>query len=117
MAAIPLIVGLLKTATNEPCPGDLFVFSGSQHLGNLHGECFPGGHASGGFALVHLYWCSPRKLAWLLPGLALGTAMSLYQMAKEAHFLSDTIASLCIALLFSSGLALLFKADKLRYLR
>lgn len=117
MVAIPLVVSILKTVTNEPCPGDLFVFFGSQHLGHLHGECFPGGHASGGFALMHLYWCSLRKFVWLLRGIVLGGAMGLYQMAKGAHFFSDTIASLCISLLLASTIAIFFKGRELRYLR
>jgi membrane-associated PAP2 superfamily phosphatase len=117
MALVPIFIGIGKAFTNEPCPGELFVFLGSQHLGALHGECFPGGHASGGFALIHLYWCSSRRLIWLLPGLLFGTLMGGYQMAKGAHFLSDTTASLFIALIFCAGLARLLPNTKLRILR
>lgn len=116
MALIPFLIGLGKKLTNEPCPGELFVFFGNQHLGNLRGECFPGGHASGGFALLHLYWCSAHRRRWLVPGIFIGGAMGIYQMAKGAHFLSDTTASFFFALALSAALATLWRDDQRQYL-
>ena len=63
------------------------------------GHCFPAGHASGGFALLALGWLSDRR-AWRIAGtgtgLAAGSVMAAYQMAKGAHFLSHSLATLAL---------------------
>jgi membrane-associated PAP2 superfamily phosphatase len=90
-----LAVSLLKAHSAHSCPWDLQAFGGSGEWFALFGtvaaepgpgQCFPGGHASGGFALLALffYWRphAPRRarqavaaaLAGLLMGLADGAA-------------------------------------------
>jgi len=66
------------------------------------GHCFPSGHASGGFALLALYFAAyphVTKNAWrfLLPGILLGTSFGLAQQLRGAHFLSHDVwtAFLC----------------------
>ncbi|MEI3479028.1 MAG: phosphatase PAP2 family protein [Bilophila sp.] len=61
--------------------------------GRSRGKCFPAGHASGGFALMMLFFAFPRRLRWfgLALGLAAGWWMGLYQMLRGQHFLSHTL--------------------------
>ncbi|MPN56951.1 hypothetical protein SDC9_204644 [bioreactor metagenome] len=61
------------------------------------GYGFPAGHASGGFALLSLWFAFETRRGRLLglsAGLALGWTMGLYQMAKGAHFLSHTLVTM-----------------------
>ncbi len=101
------IVGLLKVATNVDCPWDLSEFGGDRPYVTLFGdrpddlpraECFPGAHASSGFALVCFYFAwrdqSRRKARGALLGaIAVGVLFSFAQEARGAHFLSHDLAS------------------------
>ena len=69
------IVGALKAATNVDCPWDLAGFGGHQPYVPLfadrpdylpRAQCFPGAHASSGFALVSGYFDSRQKV-WQEP--------------------------------------------------
>lgn len=106
-AATPLLVSVLKTLTGIYCPRQLLLFGGEapyRHLLSLFsgggGRCFPGGHASGGFALTMLFFClsgrGARSLA-LAATLIIGWTMGLYQMMRGEHFLSHTIMSMLLA--------------------
>ena len=106
----PSIVGALKGATHMYCPRNLTMFGGSKpyiHLfdkvaaGLPIGHCFPGGHSSGGFAFVNLYYfflvTAPRfRFHGLAFGLLLGIVFSLAQEARGAHFPSHDLFSLAI---------------------
>ena len=110
LVVLPSIVALTKRASPVPCPWDLAPFGGE--LPYRHnfayawpaladgGHCFPAGHASGGFALVSLYFAAHAggwRRAWLLlPGLAVGIAFALGQQARGAHFLSHDLWSLSV---------------------
>jgi membrane-associated PAP2 superfamily phosphatase len=101
------IVGLLKIATNVDCPWDLSEFGGDRPYVTLFGdrpddlpraECFPGAHASSGFALVCFYFAwrdrARRRARWALAGaIAVGVLFSFAQEARGAHFLSHDLAS------------------------
>ena len=69
------------------------------------GSCFPGGHASGGFALMAFYFglrdvqARYARLA-LAVALALGMVMGWAQMMRGAHFLSHNIWSAWIVWTF-----------------
>jgi membrane-associated PAP2 superfamily phosphatase len=112
----PLIVATLKHYSPIHCPNFIEKFGGNfKHISpleifnaeiffNYNGKCFPAGHASGGFALISLYFVMPTlhlKLLSLFTSLTLGWLMGLYQIAKGAHYLSDTIVTLAIAYLVS----------------
>ena len=112
----PLIVALLKHYSPITCPAHIKEFGGnSVHISPLEifkkdiflvqfGKCFPAGHASGGFALISLYFVIPDpklKRCSLLFALTLGSIMGLYQITKGVHYLSDTIVTLSIAYLVS----------------
>lgn len=126
MSMGPAVVGVMKATTNKHCPYDLTIYGGEQPYaglldareGSVRGKCFPGGHASGGFALMSLYFAwfmRNRKLAWLALGFgfAYGFAMGWGRMIQGAHFLSHNLwsAIICwyVALLFYA--LLLKKSD------
>ncbi|MFN4228403.1 phosphatase PAP2 family protein [Parvibaculum sp.] len=113
----PLLVGLLKNATGVSCPVQETIFAGPyEHVAvwdrifdvvqsNEHLRCWPAGHAAAGFGLLGLRVLAPAgarlSLLWLLPGLAGGWVLGLYQMARGQHYLSHTIVTMAIALLLS----------------
>ncbi len=116
----PLTVAIFKHYSPIYCPNFVEEFGGDKLyispfdmfneaiFFNHTGKCFPAGHASGGFALISLYFVMPRrdlKIGFLLFGLILGSIMGLYQIAKGTHYLSDTIVTLGIAYLISISLA------------
>ena len=107
-AATPLLVSALKAVTGIYCPHELAMFGGHapyRHLlppefGTSGGRCFPGGHASGGFALTMLFFCLPgrrARAAALVVTLGIGWTMGLYQMMRGEHFLSHTVMSMLLA--------------------
>lgn len=105
MALGPAAVSLLKETTNKHCPYDLQVYGGSAPYVRLlersppdapPGRCFPGGHASGGFALMAFYfvWRGRRpRLAFgaLAGGFAYGFALGFTRLMQGAHFLSHNL--------------------------
>lgn len=105
-----LAVAFLKASSPHSCPWDLAAFGGDAQWFPLFGplselpgpgRCWPGGHASGGFALVAGYFAlrtSRRHWArWSLAiGLGLGAFMSAVQMARGAHFLSHNLWTLWV---------------------
>lgn len=101
------VVGFFKSHSAHACPwymthetatGFIWDFSATA------GHCFPGGHASTGFALVtgyFVYRLSHQGRAWfyLFAGMVIGFAMGWAQMMRGAHFLSHNLwtAWFCIA--------------------
>ncbi len=104
------IVGGLKAITNVDCPWDLLGYGGHNPYVALfadrpdalpHAKCFPGAHASSGFALVCFYFVvrdRSRRIALALLGAAItvGIAFSIGQEARGAHFLSHDLTSAAI---------------------
>jgi membrane-associated PAP2 superfamily phosphatase len=106
--AVPVgLVGALKLVTNVDCPWDLAEFGGDRPYVALfeprpealpQAQCFPGAHASSGFALVCLYFAlrdrSRHAARWALLGACLvGIVFSIGQEARGAHFLSHDLAA------------------------
>ncbi len=71
---VPVIVGSFKATTNMPCPKNLEIYGGnyphtcvwekypSTFCNQKKIKCWPAGHASGGFALLSLFYlCRTRK--------------------------------------------------------
>lgn len=91
-----LLIALLKKITSHDCPWDIVqpTVQGYNWVFQMHhGHCFPGGHASSGFALMAGYFIfktSNLKLArfFLMSSLILGFAMGWAQMMRGAHFMS-----------------------------
>ncbi len=118
LALAPLTVGLLKYSSCTHCPWSLDLYGGKAPYVGLtgcpppafgRGQCFPGGHASGGYAVFALYFAhrvhAPRRaLVWLVAALVYGSIMGVSRMMQGAHFLSHGIATgfvcwyVCLAL-------------------
>ncbi|HKU14393.1 MAG TPA: phosphatase PAP2 family protein [Steroidobacteraceae bacterium] len=104
------IVGGLKAITNVDCPWDLTEFGGDRPYVTLfadrpdslpHAACFPGAHASSGFALIFGYFLlrgrsQRRARRALLGAIAVGVIFSIGQEARGAHFLSHDVTSAAI---------------------
>lgn len=114
MAGGALSVSVLKQGSALHCPWDLAEYGGYAPFARLFerlpqtvsaGRCFPGGHASGGFALMAFYFglrdTHPRhaRLALAL-GVGLGMAMGWAQMMRGAHFLSHNVWSAWVVWMF-----------------
>ena len=71
---VPIIVGTLKAITNTPCPCNIVYFNGKypdikvfdsypkDFTQISKAKCWPAGHASGGFALMALFFCLKIQL-------------------------------------------------------
>ncbi|QKF78948.1 phosphatase PAP2 family protein [Arcobacter defluvii] len=109
---IPSIIGSLKAFTNTPCPCNIVKFGGTYPEKKVFDsypegfvqkskvKCWPAGHASGGFALMSLFFLfkKPRnqKIA-LTSVLILAWSMGNYKMLLGDHFLSHTIITMLLA--------------------
>lgn len=102
-----LAVSILKSQSMHACPWDLTQFGGTFPFypllanlpkGQLAGHCWPGGHASGGFALMAFFFAFRRThpifaYVTLVISLMLGFVMGWAQMIRGAHFLSHSLWS------------------------
>lgn len=106
MTLAPLAVTSLKQVTDRPCPWDLVEFGGSvpythlfqqRSLPRAHGQCFPAGHASTGFALMAFYFAAFRERRYALARAALavgvlaGMLLGMGRIAQGAHFVSHVL--------------------------
>jgi len=110
---IPAVVGFLKDTTNMPCPEDELRYGGDYirtavwecypenfELKNDRIKCWPAGHASGGFALMSLYFLfrkNKNKYLALSFGIFIGWSMGLYKMATGDHFFSHTLITMLLS--------------------
>jgi membrane-associated PAP2 superfamily phosphatase len=109
---VPLIVASLKKSTNMPCPKNEIHYGGKMirtavwqsyqepYKSMKHISCWPAGHASGGFALLSLFFLFKsrrNKIFALIFGLSVGWMMGLYKMLIGDHFLSHTIITMILA--------------------
>ena len=109
---VPLTVGFLKKTTNMPCPKHEIHYNGKMIRTAVWQKypkpystmprirCWPAGHASGGFALLSLFFLfksrKNKKIA-IITALLVGWAMGLYKMLIGDHFLSHTIITMILA--------------------
>jgi len=108
---VPTVVATLKQLTNVDCPWDLERYGGDRPYVALlddrpddlpRARCFPGSHASSGFALMAGYFLllGRRPLQArqaLAAAILIGTVFSIGQQARGAHFLSHDLTSAAIA--------------------
>jgi len=106
-----VLVRVGKSLTHMTCPWDVIEFGGRMMHSSLFarlpegakfGQCFPGGHSSGGFAwIASYYWLKeyrPKHAnAGLIFGITLGAVFGFAQELRGAHFLSHDLWSLAIA--------------------
>jgi membrane-associated PAP2 superfamily phosphatase len=122
MAVLPSLIAGSKRFSPVPCPWDLARYGGDavyQHNFDYtfglaaSGHCFPAGHASGGFALLAIYFAAylyaRRPALFLLPGLVVGFVFAFGQQARGAHFLSHDLWTLSLCWFGALGLFLLFR--------
>lgn len=110
--SIPLLVGGLKALTNTPCPKNIGHYGGdypyvsvfSRYPENFHKtkkvKCYPAGHASGGFALLSLFFLFRKRrnrLAALGFALLIGWTIGIYKMLIGDHFFSHTFITMLLA--------------------
>ncbi len=109
---VPSTVSLLKASTNVACPKHLTLYGGDYpyvsvldaYPSDFHQEkkvkCFPAGHASGGFALMALFFLfksKKNKRIALVSAITIGWGTGSYKMLIGDHFLSHTIVTMVIA--------------------
>lgn len=122
LGLFPALIGAIKKVSGLHCPSELARYGGDHEYRKLFsarptnprelGHCFPGGHASGGFALLALSFVAQTnrtKIASLILGLGVGWAMGLYQMLNGAHFLSHTVITMLLAWIFTLSIAILLR--------
>jgi membrane-associated PAP2 superfamily phosphatase len=109
---VPVFIGYLKSITNIPCPKNIAHYSGNYPYVTLltaypsafHQErrikCFPAGHASGGFALMSLFFLfklkKNRKIA-LATAVTIGWSTGTYKMLIGDHFIGHTVTTMILA--------------------
>ena len=109
---IPIIIGTLKNISNTPCPCNIVYFNGTypdikvfdfypkDFQQTSKAKCWPAGHASGGFALMSLFFLFKNPInqkLGLIGGLIVGWSMGTYKMLLGDHFLSHTIITMIIS--------------------
>lgn len=112
IGTVPFVIGQLKMATNIFCPSEIRRYGGDvpyvrvvesyppDDTPTRRGDCFPAGHASGGFALLALMGLArTRRGQQIALGIAMaaGWSMGIYQMLKGSHYLSHTVFTVCLA--------------------
>ncbi|WP_312309664.1 phosphatase PAP2 family protein [Acinetobacter variabilis] len=93
------IIGIIKSQSVHACPWDMVTPTSNGFLWDFSataGHCFPGGHASSGFALMTGYFVyrtvnRQRAYFFLIAAAILGFAMGWAQMMLGAHFLSHNL--------------------------
>lgn len=108
-----LSVFFLKRITTLPCPWSSQAFGGGVPKPALwhaftpgmgHGHCFPGGHSSGGYAFLSVYFgytfiFGKRNWITLLPGVMIGLLFGITQQLRGAHFLSHDFATIFVSII------------------
>ena len=118
LAVVPIVCTQLRSITQMATPRDLAMYGAPSSFPHLllfdakplgyPSHAFPAGHASGGFALLSIYfgWAEfrPRRFGLALAGV-FGGGMGLYQIARGEHFISHTVVTAAIAWVLCAGLA------------
>lgn len=93
------VIGIIKSQSASACPWDMTVpntHGFRWDFSSTTGHCFPGGHASTGFALFAGYFAlrishPKRAYFYAISAIILGFAMGWAQMMRGAHFLSHNL--------------------------
>jgi membrane-associated PAP2 superfamily phosphatase len=109
---VPVIIGSLKAITNTPCPCNIVYFNGTypekkvfdsypkDFVQKSKVKCWPAGHASGGFALMALFFLfkTPKnQKRALVAALIIAWSMGTYKMLLGDHFISHTVITMLMA--------------------
>lgn len=123
-----LIVNILKNTTHIYTPWSLKIFGGDKPYIRVFdavpfessvGHAFPGGHSSGGFAVISVYFVlfaknNKYQYYGLVIPLMLGICFSITQEIRGAHFLSHDLFSFVICWISSLVWSLIFYPGSLR---
>ena len=118
IAVGPIVIAQIKHVTPFHCPNEVALFGGDQPYLRLldpippgleYGHCWPGGHSSGGFAIMACYFAfrrrAPRLAYWfLLGGFAYGNFLGLGRVVQGSHFLSHQLWAALICWVIGLGL-------------
>ena len=128
LGLVPAAIGAIKKVSGIHCPSELSRYGGEHTYRKLFsarpkdprelGHCFPAGHASGGFALLGLYFVARderAKKVGLAFGLGAGWFMGIYQMLVGAHFLSHTVTTMILAWILTLSFALILRVPSLEH--
>ncbi len=121
-----LLISRLKSHSIHSCPWDLSMYGGhaiwlplfDNLASNIQpGHCWPGGHASGGFALIAGYFSfldyRPKwARLFLTSGLLLGLLMGFVQVMRGAHFISHNLWTLWFIWALCFGLDAVFRCGR-----
>lgn len=108
---VPSITGGIKKYSNMPCPKHEIHYGGKYphtavwqrykapytKLKNI--RCWPAGHASGGFALMSLFFLFKRKrnkILALVAAIIIGWSMGTYKMLIGDHYFSHTFITMLL---------------------
>ncbi len=106
----PIFINLLKELIRQPCPRDLKIFGGHFDLdfisffltrGDI--KCFPGAHASAPFSMlsaVYLFNKEYYKKIFISLMLFIASIISMYQVLRGVHFITDTVCTAGLSWLF-----------------
>lgn len=132
--ACALSISVLKSVMPLPCPWDTTLFGGErQYIGIFSAfidgspaQCFPAGHASGGYALIAFFFLARGRKGtiapdyaylWLLPGLFAGLIMGVAQQFRGAHYLSHDLFAFALCWWVCQLTYSVFFASAVRVLR
>jgi len=108
---VPGVTGLIKNNTNMPCPKHEIRYGGTYprtavwesypaDFKQAKTKCWPAGHASGGFALLSIFFLFKRRKNRLIAlgvSFSIAWSMGLYKMIIGDHFLSHTLITMFLA--------------------
>jgi membrane-associated PAP2 superfamily phosphatase len=123
-----LLISWIKSWSNIDCPWDTVGLGGdrtyirvfeTRPAGLPQGRCFPGGHASGGYAWMALYFfflMIRPHLRWrgLTVGIGVGLVFGIAQQFRGAHFISHDLWTAMLCWMVAFGLYQMFRSDTRR---
>lgn len=107
---VPSVIGFLKSVSNVPCPCDFRGFGGDYPYIRVLDvmpegiikkfKCYPAGHASGGFALMSLFFLfktDKNRITALIIAISIGWSMGIYKILVGHHYLSHTLITMILS--------------------
>ena len=109
-----VLISILKSISHVSCAWDFSRYGGTENytgvytqILNMSGDnCFPAGHASGGYAWLAFYFLGAYKQStWRWAGLSfargVGLVFGISQQLRGAHFITHDLWTLAICWFFS----------------
>lgn len=108
---VPSVVGFIKAHSNMPCPKNEIHYGGvyprtavwesyPSDFKKPQQKCWPAGHASGGFALLSIFFLFQKRknrFIALSAAMVIAWSMGTYKMLIGDHFLSHTVITMLLA--------------------